>query len=251
MEINEKLIIPKFINTIDDSMMLTYPIFISQLEDLIDLFNQSEEFLNSFLYKFENIISFIQMQINWRLAITFLEKIVKVIILMENFVFTTRLYIVVMKFLYDQNSVLPLKNVSMKTLAHCLFFCKKSEKDNIIRYLEKEIIDSKNYYKRRLYFPFFQEAISLHSISSLMQYQIFDHILKFLNDNKLMQAKVILNLKDFYPLVFTDNRIKFLINSKIDNLKKMGNVDYEIIKVLQMFYIIIFIICIFLYIFYL
>ena len=82
MEINEKLIIPKFINTIDDSMMLTYPIFISQLEDLIDLFNQIEEFLNSFLYKFENIISFIQMQINWRLAITFLEKIVKVIILM-------------------------------------------------------------------------------------------------------------------------------------------------------------------------
>jgi len=231
MEINTKLILPKFINTIDDSMMLTYPIFISQIENLLDLFNESEDFLNFFMNKLENIISFIQMQVNWRIAIIFLEKIVKVIFLMEKFIFTTRLHNVVMKFLIDENSVLPLKNTSMKILAHCLRYCKKTEKDEIIRYLEKEIIDSKNYYIRRLYFPFFQEAISIFSISALMQYQIFENILKFLNDNKLMQAKIISNLKDFYPLIFTESRIKFLVNNKMDNLKKMGNFDYEITKV--------------------
>jgi hypothetical protein len=217
-------------------MMVTYPIFISQIENLIDFFNQSEEFVDFFMSKYDNIISFIQMQANWRIAIKFFEKIVKIIVLMENFLFTTKLYNIVMKFLNDQNSVLPLKNVAMKILAHCLRFCKKTEKDEIIRYLEKDIIESKNYYIRRLYFPFFQEALNIFSISALMQYSIFDIILKFLNDNKLIQANIISNLKDFYPLIFTDNRIKFMINSKMENLKKLGNFDYEITKVL-IFYI--------------
>jgi hypothetical protein len=212
-------------------MMVTYPIFISQIENLIDLFNENEDFVEFFMNKYDNLISFIQMQANWRIAITFLEKIVKIIVLMENFLFTTKLYNIIMKFLNDQNSVLPLKNVSMKILAHCLRFCKKIEKDEIIRYLEKDIIENKNYYIRRLYFPFFQEAINIFSISALIQYQFFDIILKFLNDNKLIQAKIISNLKDFYPLIFTESRIKFMVNSKMDNLKKLGNFDYEITKV--------------------
>ena len=211
--------------------MLTYPILVDQIENLIDLFNQSEDFLNFFTNKFENLISYIQMQINWRIAIKFLERIVKVIILMEKFVFTTRLLNVVMKFLYDDNAVLPLKNISMRTLAHLLRYCKKTEKDEICRFLEKEIIDSKNYYVRRLYFPFFEEAISLFSISALLQFQIFDNILKFLNDNKLMQAKIISKLKQFYPLIFSENKFKFMVNSKLDNFKKLGNLDYEITKV--------------------
>ncbi len=211
--------------------MVTYPIFISQIENLIDLFNENEDFVEFFMNKYDNLISFIQMQANWRIAITFLEKIVKIIVLMENFLFTTKLYNIIMKFLNDQNSVLPLKNVSMKILAHCLRFCKKIEKDEIIRYLEKDIIENKNYYIRRLYFPFFQEAINIFSISALIQYQFFDIILKFLNDNKLIQAKIISNLKDFYPLIFTESRIKFMVNSKMDNLKKLGNFDYEITKV--------------------
>lgn len=231
MEVVNKLILPKFIESIDDAMMITYPILIDQIDSLVDLFNQNEDFLNFFTNKFENIISFIQMQINWRIAIKFLEKIIKVSILMEKFVFTSRLLVVTMKFLYDENNVYPLKIISIKTLAYLLRYCKKTEKDDIMRFLDKEIMESKNYYVRRLYFFFFEESRKILSSTSLMQFQIYDGILKFLNDNKLNQARIIGILKTFYPLIFSESRIKLLINNKIDNLKKLGNFDYEITKV--------------------
>jgi hypothetical protein len=171
------------------------------------------------------------MQINWRIAIKFFEKIPKIDVLFHKFVFTTKLYNLVIKFLLDENSNVPLKNAGMKILAYLLKYCKKVEKEEILKFLEKEIIENKCFYKRRLYFPFFEEAIKTFSISALLNNQIIDNVLKFFNDNKLLQAKLIMLLKLFYPLIFSESRLKFIVNSKLDNLKKMGNFDHEITRV--------------------
>lgn len=212
--------------------MITYPILIEQLDSLIDLFNSSEEFQIFFVRKLERIGEFIQMQMNWRLAIKFFEKLVKIEILFYKFEFTSKLYGIVMKFLIDENSNVPLKSSVMKFLPNLLKFGKKVEKEEIIKYVEREILESKNFYKRKLFFNFFEESIRIFSISTLLNYQIIDHVIKFFNDNRLMQSKLISILKYFYPLIFSESRIKFIINNKLDNLKKMGNYDYEITKVL-------------------
>lgn len=211
--------------------MATYPILISQLDLIINLFNYSEDFQNFFIHKLEMIYNFINMQVNWRIAIIFFDKIIKIEVLFEKTIFTTKLYDITMKFLLDENSNVRVKTAVMKAMPYLLKFCKKSEKDEIIRYIEKEVIESKSFYKRRLYFPFFEESIKVFCIASLLNYQIIDYVLKFFNDNKLMQAKLIKILKYFYPLIFTEMRIKFIINSKLDNLRKMGNFDYELTRV--------------------
>lgn len=217
--------------------MATYPIFIDQLNTLVNLFISSEDFQNSFINKLERIGEFVQMQINWRIAINFFEKLKDVEILFENFEFTSKIYIIVMKFLNDENSNVPLKNSAIKLMPYLLKFGKKIEKEDILKFLEKEIIENKNFYKRRLYFPFFEEAIKIFSINSLMNYQIIDNVLKFFNDNKLMQSKLIKILDSIYPLILSESRIKFIINNKLDNLKKMKNGDIELSRVNIIYFI--------------
>lgn len=211
--------------------MLTYPMFIDQFDSLVNLFNSSEEFQNFLINKLERIGEFIQMQVNWRIAINFFEKIKSLEVMFIKFEFTTKLYLMVISFLLDENSNVPLKNSAMRILPYLLKYGKKSEKEEILKFLEKEIMENNNFYKRRLYFSFFEEAINIFSINTLLNYQIIDHILKFFNDNKLMQSKLVITLKLFYPLILSESRVKFIINNKLDNLKKMKNFDYEMSKV--------------------
>lgn len=232
LEVITKSILPKFFQTLDDSIMATYPIFIFQLDSLVNLFNTSEEFQNFLINKLDRIGEFIQMQVNWRIAINFFEKIKNLEVLFDKFEFIAKLHEMVMRFLCDDNTNVPLKNSAIKILPYLIKFGKKAEKEEILKFIEKEVIENKNFYKRRLYFPFFEEAIKIFSISTLLSLQIIDHILKFFNDNKLLQSKLIKMLKIFYPLVFNESRIKFIINNKLDNLKKMRSLDLEMNRVI-------------------
>ncbi len=233
LDVITKQVLPKFYNTIDDSIMLTYPIFIDQLDSTIELFNSCEEFQNFFINKLDRLKEFVGMQMNWRIAIKFFNNLKKIEILFYKFVFTSKLYEFVMKILNDDNYNIPLKNSAMSFLPYILKYGKKSEKEEILKYVEREILENKNFYKRRIFFSFFEEAIKIFSVSTLLNNQIIDNALKFFNDNRLMQSKLITILKNFYPLIHSDTRLKFIINNKLDNLKKLGIFDYEIKKVKQ------------------
>ena len=231
IEVANKILFPKFYDTIDDCIMASYPFLVDQLDKLENNFINNEEFQNYFINKFDELANFITMQINWRLSIKFLDKIIKIEILFEKFIFTSKLFGMVMKFLQDENANNLLKSSSMKTLVYILKFCKKIEKEEILKFIEKEIVENKSFYKRRLYFMFFEEAIKIFSISTLINYHIIDYIFKFLNDNTVILAKVIKMMKYIYPLICNDVRLKFIINTKFENLKKMVNLDMEIKKV--------------------
>ncbi len=214
--------------------MATFPIFIDQLDSLVHLFSSSEVIQNFIINKLERIGEFIHMRINWRIAINFFEKLKNIQVLFDKFEFTTKLYLIVMTFLNDENSNVPVKSSAMKILPYLLKYGKKIEKEYILKFLDKEIIENKNFYKRRLYFPFFEEAIKIFSINTLLNYRIIDNILNFFNDNRLMQSKLVTTLKSFYPLILSESRTKFIINNKLDNLKKFRNFDYELSKVRYM-----------------
>jgi hypothetical protein len=176
------------------------------------------------IYELSKILS----QSVWRVLIIILEKIKKCEFLFQSADFTSKIFIFITRIIKDENLNIPSHQALIENFPFLIKYGLKSEKDEISRILLREIIESNSFYERRLFFPYFQSALKVFSISFLIHNHTIENFLKLLDDNKLIQAKCIGTLKDFYPLLVNDTKIKLHLADKLEEIKKVIPIDYEI-----------------------
>lgn len=116
-----------------------------------------------------------------------------------------------------------------------------NKKDQIVNFLQKDYFSSNSYYKRRIYFIFFESCLDHLSLNCIKESKILDTFLQFLNSsNTLSVSKTLKLLPRFYPLIADDIRLKFNIMNKLEelrnNLKDNLIKDLELQKVFNFFY---------------
>lgn len=106
--------------------------------------------------------------------------------------------------------------------------------DEVIKFVDLEIIKNDNYYNRRLFCDFFSENLKIFSFKFLSEKGQIEEFFKLLNDNYQMLTRFFKILKNFFPLV-TDDKFKFLTFSKLEKFRKMIKdkkiIDNELIRV--------------------
>jgi len=83
-----------------------------------------------------------------------------------------------------------------------------------------EYFNNNNYYKRRLFIPMFEEAMTIFSMNFLKKSNLLHYYLTLLDkDHPLILNKLIRLLPSIYPLINDDSKIKAQIASKLGNIK--------------------------------
>ena len=149
----------------------------------------------------------------------------------ESFDFTSKIYFFIIKILQDINSNIPLKVSAMNIIPFLLKYGKRAEKEDLIKFLDKEILFNKSFYNRRLYLTFLEHAIKNFSFFSLVYFQIVENFVKLLQDNNIIISKVLSLLKNVIPFIYLDSKLKYILLDKIDILRKINTNDYEVNRV--------------------
>jgi len=106
--------------------------------------------------------------------------------------------------------------------------------DELMKFIDGEILSNNNYYNRRLYLYFFEEMIKNLSFKFLNEKGQIEELMKLINDNNQILSKFLKIIRLFFPLV-SDDKIKFLIYNKLETIRKQINnreiIDKEVIKV--------------------
>ncbi len=181
------------------------------------------------IYEISKILS----QSVWRILIIFLDKIKKCEFLFQNTNFNSKIFIFITKILKDGNLNIPLHQSLIETFPFLIKYGMKSEKDEINRIIIREIFESKSFYARRLFFPYFQSALKVFSVSFLIHNHTMDNFLKLLDDNKLFQVKCISMIKNFYPILVNDTKIKNHVANKLEEIKRIIPIDFEVKRVIE------------------
>jgi hypothetical protein len=119
---------------------------------------------------------------------------------------------------------------AFKILAIVVKYAAKNIKEEIIKYIEKEFVNNKSFYKRRYYFPFFKKSMEIMSISFLKENSLVDYLVKFLSDTNLFIKSSLDLIKKIFPLIYDDLKIKSNIELKLEKLRGVGS-DFETHKV--------------------
>lgn len=207
----------------------------------INSINENEDFVQnvlSILPKLDELINFYtNNNNNWRnikkisLILCF-DNIYKFNQNLDNYV--NKIFNISKKLF--NNECFEIKIDSVKILAK---ICKnKTIWEDVIKFVEVEILTNKNYYNRRLYFYFFQELTKNFSYKFLNEKGQIDELMKLMNDNNQIFPKFLKLINIFFPLV-VDDKIKFLIYNKLEILRKQINnkeiIDKEVIQVRSFF----------------
>lgn len=239
---NSSQMIPQTCNNItiyNNNNFIFIDIVLNNIENIlgkIDL-NDCEEFIVNIINiipKLEDLINYYKTNNNnWRS----IKKIILILsydgIYRYNFnldQYGHKLFEVAKKLFY--NDCFEIKIESVKILAKIA----KSKLiwDDSIKFIETEILISKNYYNRRLYLYFFAELIKNFSFKFLTEKGQIDELMKLINDNNQILSKFLQIIKFFIPLVI-DDKIKYLIYNKLETLRKQIQnkeiIDKEVIDV--------------------
>lgn len=186
---------------------------IPKLEDLINYYTNNNN--NWRLIKKINLI--LSFQSIYKLNISIDPYVYKI------FYISRKLFI---------NDCFEIKIDSVKILAK---ICKsRIIWEEVIKFVENEILNSKNYYNRRLYLYFFEELKMNFSYKFLYDKGQIDELMKLINDNNQILGKLLRLIQIFFPLVI-DDKTKFLIYNKLELLRKhIQNkeiIDKEVIEV--------------------
>ena len=109
-------------------------------------------------------------------------------------------------------------------------YASKAIKEEILKYVEKEVIGNKSFYKRRYYFSFFKKSLEILSVSFLKENGLVDNLLKFLSDSNLFTKNSLKFVREIFPLIYDDAKIKSIIENKLDKIRG-ANYDFETQKV--------------------
>jgi hypothetical protein len=128
-----------------------------------------------------------------------------------------------------------LKNEKFEVQKHILkilvkFLKFNKNKEDILKYTEKDLLKSISYYDRRLYLVFFEHCLDRISMDLIKECGILDNYFSLLNDNNFILLKIIQTLPIFYFFVADHTSIKFIVMTKLGNLNKTSK-DLEIKRV--------------------
>jgi len=191
-----------------------------------DSFAHKQQF---FINIFE-ISKFISQSV-WRIFILFLDKIKKCEFLFQSTDFTSKIFIFITRMLKDDNLNIPVHQALIEIFPFLIKYGLKSEKDEINRIVQREIFESRSFYKRRLYLTYLQSSLKVFSMSFLIHNHTMENFLKMFDDIKLIQSKCVCMIKEFYPLLINDTKIKPNLANKIEEIKKIIPIDFEIKRV--------------------
>jgi hypothetical protein len=205
----------------------------------INLEIENEYFFTNFINlidKLEELINYYIKKNNWRVLkkISYILRFEKIHELIKFDLQLKKIFNLAKILL--KNECLEIKIESIKIFS----ILSKSNNfwDEVINYVNVEIIRSKNYYYRRLYCDFFSELLKIFSYKFLNERGQIEEFVKLLNDNNQILSSFFKILKIFFPLI-NEDKYKFLILNKLENLRKQIKEnklkDFELIKVIIYF----------------
>jgi len=173
------------------------------------------EFNNSYS-KIENFFKFDNDYMNLVLLLSSIHK--EGTRLFQRDDFNNKLYIHIKRLLKEEN--LQVKNECLKLLARLIKYGGKTLKEEVLRYIDLEIVSSKSYYTRRLYFVIFEECLETISLSSLKEKNLIDYLMRLFNENNMfMICKVLSFIPSIYYCIYEELKIMNMINARIELVK--------------------------------
>ena len=124
-----------------------------------------------------------------------------------------------MKYLNNEN--LQIKTDAIKLLAKTLRYSNRSQTDDIMKYIENEIIGSKTTYCRRLFFVFFEVCLKIFSISYIKEKRLINLLIRLMEDNINIANKALSLVPKFYILIIDDVKLVNFINSGVKYIKNL------------------------------
>lgn len=183
---------------------------------------ENEEFFFNFISKFNKFEEQFFKISDWRIQNEVLNALYNVIeCFYKNFSsgeeFSSKLVNFLKKIIQLENY--PTQCEALKLLSKEMRY--NRNKVDIIKYTECEFLNSKSFYSKRLYLVFSLNCLKVFSSKYLKESNIFDNIIYLLNCvNYLIVGQIVCNLKFLYPLLLDEERIKYKIMNKLDELRK-------------------------------
>jgi hypothetical protein len=119
----------------------------------------------------------------------------------------------------------------MKLMAKCIKFINKSNRDEIMGYTI-EIANSKTYYTRRLFYPFFETILTQYSSNFIIENNLLQTVMKFMEDNNHSLYTFLKILPKIYFMIYNDLIVKNKLENRLKALKHESK-DKEILNVIR------------------
>lgn len=224
--INKELLYPKFYEILSSAEEDISLGFLRDIGKTIALLPHDEEFNKKFVSKIEPLLQRYSTENNWRYIFYLLSGFCNVEYLFEiNELFFQTMYTVSTIYILDGN--LQIATQAVRLLSIVLKYSRKCEKEDILRFIDKNLFDNESFYRRRVH-PLFIEACSNHfSIQFMKENGIIDHFISTLSGNSIIACKGIALMAKIYPLIADDNRLRFMVMNKLEQLRKEGT-DLEL-----------------------
>lgn len=125
-----------------------------------------------------------------------------------------------------------VQSQAVKLLVKLLRYGNSKIRNEVLIFSES-LISSTNFFIRRLYFIFFEDAIIILSTNFIFENRIIDNVFKFLNDSCYLNIiRFFKFIPKFYYILSSEVKLKFLINSKMDMIRKSKPKDNELLLVM-------------------
>ncbi len=227
-------------NNINPKSLVLIELFLNKIENILSInhLNENKDFILSILNiipKLEELINhYKNNNNNWRL----IKKITLILgfdgIYRNNNttfdLFVHKLFDLAKKIFL--NDCFEIKIDSVKILAK--LGKSKLIWDDLIKFIEGNILTNKNYYIRRLYLYFFEELMRNFSYKFLNEKGQIEKLMNLNNDNNQILSSFLKTIKLFYPLV-TEDKMKGLLCNMLGAVRKRINnkeiIDREVIQV--------------------
>jgi hypothetical protein len=203
----------------NDEFFLTIFIHFDAFEDYLHTKNDPKLYLN-YLKCFEDF-----------------QKLIKYLTIMNNNEYFNKLK----HFLLSncRNEHCEVQRKSIKLIVLFVKYSSLNYSNELLKIFQKDYLESEVFYIRRIYFLFYEELFNQMSFNFLKENELIDNILKLFDDNTLLISKLLKHLIQLYPLLESDNRLKFILLNKLEALRKRINnedlKDFELERSLKKF----------------
>ena len=144
--------------------------------------------------------------------------------LFQNDEFNIKIFSQVKRLVKEEN--LQVKIECMKILAKVIKFSGKIIKEEVLKYIESEIINSKSFYTRKLFFYFFEDCLEILSLNFIKEKNLIDNLFKLFSENNIyFIIKVLSFIPSIYHSLYEDSKLKNVISSRIEYSKNNYSKD--------------------------
>ncbi len=220
------LIVSKLSSIIEEENKNDFALVIKYIDKILQLIVKHESLIQLFNLKFHKFEEHL-MDSSLNELILFFKSLKISSILFENSELTSKIYNFIVILLKDQNQEKDLKLINnyktkksaIKVLPLILKYSYRSNREEIIKWLESEIVQNSSYFKRRLFLTFFKSSCKLLSVNFLKELGIISIALNFFSDLDIVLPRLIKTLNSIFPIIYDDIKLKETIIMYIKGLK--------------------------------